>query len=113
MLFDRSLNVGRRVRQANLLRVEALRCAEIAKVQLKRQVLRLLTKDQHLPLMNRLLAAQRLRTLTSWATATRMRKRCRVSGRPRQVLRFAGLARMHLRQQLHERLLPNVAQRRW
>lgn len=64
MLFDRNLSVGRRVRQANLLRVEALRCREVFKVQLKRQVLRSVIKDHHAPLASRLLAAQRLRTLT-------------------------------------------------
>jgi len=64
MLFDRDLYAKRRTRQLNLLRVEALRVVVIAKHQLRRQVLRFLIKDLHVPVACRLLAAQRLRTLT-------------------------------------------------
>lgn len=113
MIFDRDLYAKRRVRQTNLLRVEALRCAVSQKYQLRRQVLRFIIKDFHVPIACRLLAAQRLRMLIGWGTQTRLTRRCRISGRPRQVLRFAGLARMHLRQQFHEQLLPSIAQKRW
>ena len=113
MLFDRDAHTMRRVRQTNLVRVEGLRAAAIAKKQLRRQVLRSIIKDYHVPIARRLLAAQRLRMLMGWATLTRLSRRCRISGRSRQVLRFTGLARMHLRQQFHERLVPNLAQRRW
>jgi len=76
-------------------------------------VLRLITKDHHAPLYCRLIAAQRMRQLTGLKTLTRLTQRCRVSGRPRQVLRFGGLSRMHLRQQFHERLVPALVQKRW
>lgn len=97
----------------NLIRTETLRGVAISKCQLRRQVLRLITKDYHTPLACRILAAQRLRLLTGWKALTRLTQRCRVSGRPRQVLRFGGLARMHLRQQFHERLVPALVQKRW
>lgn len=113
MIFDRDLQVSRRTRQTNLVRTETLRSLAIAKCQLRRQVLRLITKDYHVPLSCRLLAAQRMRQLTGLKTLTRLSQRCRVSGRQRQVLRFGGLARMHLRQQFHERLIPALAQKRW
>jgi small subunit ribosomal protein S14 len=113
MIFDRDLYAHRRVRQTNLVRVEALRAEAVTKYQLRRQVLRFIIKDCHVPIACRLLAAQRLRMLTGWVTYTRLSRRCRISGRPRQVLRFAGLARMHLRQQFHEQLLPSLAQKRW
>ncbi len=113
MVFDRDLYVKRRARQANLVRVEALRAAVALKCALRRQVLRFLVKDLHAPLACRVLAAQRLRVLTGLRAVTRVSRRCRVSGRPRQVLRFAGLARMHLKQQFHEQLLPSLAQKRW
>lgn len=113
MLFDRDTHTQRRVRQANLVRVGTLTQAETARSRLRRAILRLLTKDRRVPLARRLLASQRLRALPRGGTAARFIQRCRVSGRPRQVLRFAGLARMHFRQQHHERLLPLVAQKRW
>lgn len=113
MIFDRDLQASRRTRQANLVRVETLRGLAIAKCQLRRQVLRLITKDYHVPLSCRLLAAQRMRLLTGLKTLSRLSQRCRVSGRQRQVLRFGGLSRMHLRQQFHERLVPSLVQKRW
>lgn len=63
MIFDRDLKASRRTRQANLLRVENLRGAVIAKSQLRRQILRFITKDQHAPLACRVLAGQRMRLL--------------------------------------------------
>jgi len=113
MIFDRDLKSSRRTRQENLLRVEALRGLVISKCQLRRQVLRLITKDHHVPLACRVLSAQRMRSLVGLRALTRLTQRCRVSGRPRQVLRFGGLSRMHLRQQFHERLVPALAQKRW
>lgn len=113
MIFDRDAHTMRRVRQTNLIRVEGLRAEAIAKKQLRRQILRSIIKDCHIPIARRLLAAQRLRMLTGLNTLTRLSRRCRISGRSRQVLQFAGLARMHLRQQFHERLVPGLVQRRW
>lgn len=113
MIFDRDLQASRRARQANLIRTESLRGLAIAKCQLRRQILRLIIKDNHVPVACRLLAAQRMRTLVGLKALTRLSQRCRVSGRQRQVLRFGGLARMHLRQQFHERLVPSLAQKRW
>lgn len=112
MIFDRDLKASRRARQMNLIRMESLRGAATTKCQLRRQVLRFITKDHHAPLACRLLAAQRMRLLVGLKALTRLSRRCRVSGRPRQVLRFGGLARMHLRQQFHERLVPVLAQKR-
>jgi small subunit ribosomal protein S14 len=113
MLFDRDAYVRRRTRQENLIRVESRRGALAVGLVLRRLVLRAVCRDDHLSPRVRALAAQRLRALSSQAAPSRFRRRCRVTGRPRQVLRVAGLARMPLRQQLHERLLPLLAQRRW
>jgi hypothetical protein len=63
MIFDRDLRASRRARQMNLLRTETLRGAAISKCQLRRQILRFITKDYHAPLACRVLAAQRLRLL--------------------------------------------------
>lgn len=112
MIFDRDLKNSRRARQSNLIRMETLRALAIAKCQLRRQVLRMVIKDHHVPISRRLLAAQRMRTLVGLKALTRLSQRCRVSGRQRQVLRFGGLARMHLRQQFHERLVPVMTQKR-
>lgn len=80
---------------------------------LRRLVLKALKRDTRVAPRARAFAAQRLRALPVQANPTRLRRRCRVTGRPRQVLRVVGLARMHLRQQLHERLVPLIAQKRW
>jgi len=113
MLFDRDGYVRRRARQENLLRLEARRGALAVRTVLRRLVLRAVCRDGHLGPRAKVLAAQRLRALAVQAAPSRFRRRCRVTGRPRQVLRVAGLARMPLRQQLHERLVPLLAQRRW
>ena len=113
MLFDRDGYVKRRVRQENLVRVEARRGALAVRLILRRLVLKAVCRDQHLTPGARVFAAQRLRALTRQVAPSRFRRRCRVTGRPRQVLRVAGLARMPLRQHFHERLVPLFAQRRW
>jgi small subunit ribosomal protein S14 len=113
MLFDRDGYVRRRARQENLVRLEARRGALAVRTILRRLVLRAVCRDRHLSPRVRVFAAQRLRALAVQAAPSRFRRRCRVTGRPRQVLRLAGLARMPLRQQLHERLVPLLAQRRW
>jgi small subunit ribosomal protein S14 len=112
MLFDRDGYVRRRARQENLIRVEARRGLLAVRLVLRRLVLRAVCRDNHLSPRSRAFAAQRLRALTAQVAPSRFRRRCRVTGRPRQVLRVAGLARMPLRQQLHERLMPLLAQRR-
>lgn len=113
MLFDRDTYVRRRARQENLIRLEARRGALGVRLILRRLVLRAVCRDRHATPGARALAAQRLRALTRQLAPARFRRRCRVTGRPRQVLRLAGLARMPLRQQFHERLVPLLAQRRW
>lgn len=112
MLFDRDASVQRRTRQANLVRAASLAQVQAAKNYLRRAVLRLVAVDTHIPVARRLLAVQRLASLPSTGSPIRFKRRCRASGRARQVLRFAGLARMHLKQQHVERLLPLVAQKR-
>ena len=113
MLFDRDGYVKRRARQENLIRVEARRGALAVKLVLRRLVLKAVCHEQHLSPRVRVFAAQRLRAITRQVAPSRFRRRCRVTGRPRQVLRMAGLARMPLRQHFHERLVPLLAQRRW
>lgn len=113
MLFDRDGYVRRRARQENLVRVEARRGALAVRLVLRRLVLKTLCRDLHLSPAVRVFAAQRLRALPVQSAPSRFRRRCRVTGRPRQVLRAVGLARMPMRQQLHERLLPLLAQKRW
>ena len=113
MLFDRDGYVRRRARQENLVRVEARRGALAIKLILRRLVLKAVCHDKHLSPRARVFAAQRLRALAIQGAPARFRRRCRVTGRPRQVLRTVGLARMPLRQQFHERLVPLLAHRRW
>lgn len=113
MLFDRDSYVRRRARQENLIRVDARRGRLGVRLVLRRLVLKAVCHDRHLSPQVRAFAAQRLRALTRQSAPSRFRRRCRVTGRPRQVLRAVGLARMHLRQQLHERLVPLLAHRRW
>lgn len=113
MLFDRDNYINRRARQENLIRVETRRGSLIAGLVLRRLVLKALIRDTRVSPRAKVFAAQRLRALPIQANPTRFRRRCRVTGRPRQVLRTLGLARMHIRQQLHERLVPLIAQKRW
>ena len=113
MIFDRDLYAHRRARQLNLLRVEMLYAVAAAKVELRRLILRSVMRDNHVRIAGRLAAGQRLRAIEAAARPLKFNRRCRVSGRARQVIRVFGLARMHLRQQFHERLVPTVVQKRW
>jgi small subunit ribosomal protein S14 len=60
------------------------------------------------------LAAQReLRKQPRDASATRVRNRDQVDGRPRGCLRTFGLSRVNLREQAHKGFLPGVRKSSW
>ncbi|MFD5144021.1 30S ribosomal protein S14 [Streptomyces sp. NPDC058401] len=58
-------------------------------------------------------AAAELRTQPRNASATRVRNRDGVDGRPRGYLRKFGLSRVRLREQAHAGLLPGVTKSSW
>jgi small subunit ribosomal protein S14 len=113
MVFDRDVYARRRARQLNLVRVETMYAAASTKVEIRRIILRALMRDNHVKIFTKLAAGQRLRAIEAMARPLKFNRRCRISGRPRQVIRTFGFARMHLRQQFHERLIPTVVQKRW
>jgi ribosomal protein S14 len=55
-----------------------------------------------------MLAAQQLQSLRRQGAISRHRTRCRTSGRARQVLRVAQLARLHLRSAMSEGRLAHL-----
>ncbi|MER6027442.1 30S ribosomal protein S14 [Streptomyces sp. NPDC001851] len=61
----------------------------------------------------RLAAQAELRRQPRDASATRVRNRDQVDGRPRGYLRTFGLSRVNLRQQAHNGFLPGVRKSSW
>ena len=61
----------------------------------------------------RLEAQQKLRAMPRDASATRIRNRCQMTGRPRAYLRQFGLSRVTFREMALSGLLPGVRKASW
>ncbi|WP_116112612.1 30S ribosomal protein S14 [Austwickia chelonae] len=58
-------------------------------------------------------AMTRLQKMPRDASATRLRNRCAVDGRPRAYFRTFGISRVRLRQMAHDGELPGVTKSSW
>jgi small subunit ribosomal protein S14 len=89
------------------------RKAIVARYAARRAELKALIRSPHTPEDQRAAAQRELRRQPRDASATRIRNRDSVDGRPRGHLRAFGLSRINLRQQAHAGYLPGVRKSSW
>lgn len=84
-----------------------------ARYATRRDELRRTSKDETLPLEQRVAAGRALANLPRDSAAVRIRNRDQVDGRPRGYLRRAGLSRIRFRQTAHDGHLPGITKSSW
>lgn len=89
------------------------RKAVVARYAARRAELKEIVRRPGTPEPERLAALTELRRQPRDASATRVRNRDSVDGRPRGHLRKFGLSRIRLREQAHAGLLPGVVKSSW
>ncbi|MFP3988782.1 30S ribosomal protein S14 [Streptomyces sp. E11-3] len=85
----------------------------VARYAARRAELKELIRKPDTPEAERLAAQRELRAQPRDASATRVRNRDSVDGRPRGYLRTFGLSRVSLRKQAHAGFLPGVRKSSW
>ncbi|MHC0431820.1 30S ribosomal protein S14 [Streptomyces sp. O3] len=85
----------------------------VARYAARRAELKELIRKPGTPEAERLAARRELRAQPRDASATRVRNRDSVDGRPRGYLRTFGLSRVNLREQAHAGFLPGVRKSSW
>lgn len=105
---DRDLFLRRGERQSNWLRVAQHARARFVARALWHVALRTFARAGSLRAGGRALGVQRLHRAGRAGALTQHTGRCRASGRARQVLRVAQLARMHLRAAMSEGRLAHL-----
>ncbi|QLH20162.1 30S ribosomal protein S14 [Streptomyces sp. Rer75] len=89
------------------------RRAIVARYAQRRAQLKALIAAPHTPEEERLAAERELRRQPRDASATRVRNRDSIDGRPRGHLRAFGLSRIRLREMAHAGELPGVTKSSW
>ncbi len=79
----------------------------------KRRALTALIKDPEATSLEKREAQAALRKLPRDSSATRLRNRCQLTGRPRGYLRKFGLSRIAFRENSLEGLIPGVRKSSW
>jgi small subunit ribosomal protein S14 len=79
----------------------------------RRQKLKAITRDRSLPIEERFAAGLKLASLPRNSSATRIRNRCALTGRPRAVYRKFQLSRMVFRELASKGLIPGVVKASW
>jgi len=79
----------------------------------KRQQLKDIANDESLPLEDRFDARLKLAQLPRNSSATRIRNRCEMTGRPRGYYRKFRLARVILRDLANKGMIPGVTKSSW
>lgn len=85
----------------------------VARYAERRTELKAIIRSPGTPAAERLAAQRELRAQPRDASATRVRNRDSVDGRPRGYLRRFGLSRVKLREQAHAGHLPGVRKSSW
>ncbi|MEV4439456.1 30S ribosomal protein S14 [Streptomyces sp. NPDC049577] len=85
----------------------------VARYAARRAVLKAITADPRIPEEERAEAQRELRRQPRDASATRVRNRDAVDGRPRGHLRAFGLSRIRVREMAHAGELPGVTRSSW
>jgi small subunit ribosomal protein S14 len=79
----------------------------------KRAALKAITTDESLPMEDRFRAQLKLAEMPRNSSATRMRNRCEVSGRPRGYYRKLKMSRIALRELASQGLVPGIVKSSW
>ncbi|MGP3985082.1 30S ribosomal protein S14 [Streptomyces sp. KR80] len=85
----------------------------VARYAARRAALKAVIRDPRTPEDERIAAQRELRRQPRDASATRVRNRDSVDGRPRGYFRAFGLSRVRLREQAHAGYLPGVTKSSW
>jgi small subunit ribosomal protein S14 len=85
----------------------------VANAAAKRARLKAIIADKNLPLEDRFAATLKLAEMPRNSSATRIRNRCEVSGRPRAVYRLPKLSRIALREMGSKGLVPGLVKSSW
>jgi small subunit ribosomal protein S14 len=85
----------------------------VARYAERRAVLKAVMKDPAAPIEAKLEARDALNRMPRDASATRVRNRERIDGRPRGHLRRFGLSRVNMRELAHRGELPGVTKSSW
>ena len=79
----------------------------------RRARLKAIVDDKSLPMEERFEAALKLATLPRNSSATRIRNRCEVTGRPRAFYRKLKMSRIALRDQGAKGMIPGLVKSSW
>ena len=83
------------------------------KYKLRRTRLKAIAADQSVPAEERFAARLKLAELPRNSSATRIRNRCEVTGRPRAYYRKLGMSRIALRELGSQGLIPGLVKSSW
>lgn len=79
----------------------------------RRARLKALADDENLPMEERFAARLKLAALPRNSSATRVRNRCEITGRPRSYYRMLGLSRIALRELASSGQVPGMVKSSW
>jgi small subunit ribosomal protein S14 len=79
----------------------------------KRKELKAIVMDQKLPIEERFKAQLKLASLPRNSSATRIRNRCEITGRPRGYYRKLGVSRIAMRDLGSKGLIPGLVKSSW
>jgi small subunit ribosomal protein S14 len=79
----------------------------------RRARLKAIARDKNKPLEERFAATLKLAQLPRNSSATRIRNRCEITGRPRAFYRKLKMSRIALRQQGSQGLVPGLVKSSW
>ena len=85
----------------------------VARLAERRAELRIASRDESLPMVERLAAGRALARMPRDSAAVRVRNRDQVDGRPRGYVGLAGLSRIRFREAAHRGELPGVTKSSW
>jgi small subunit ribosomal protein S14 len=92
---------------------EAKRATLVKKYEAKRKELKAIIAEQTRSMEERMDAQARLQALPRNANPTRLRNRCRLTGRPRGTFRKFGLARNKIREAAMRGDIPGLVKASW
>ncbi len=96
-----------------LINREAKRRALVKKYEAKRKELKAIIADQTRSMDERMQAQAKLQALPRNANPTRLRNRCKLTGRPRGTFRKFGLARNKIREAALRGDIPGLTKASW
>ncbi len=97
----------------SLVNREAKRAALVKKYAARRKELKAAIADQTRSMEERMDAQAKLQQLPRNANPTRLRNRCRITGRPRGTFRKFGLARAKIREAAMRGDIPGLTKASW